>query len=180
MADVNSDIIDRLDFVELTNDMDLPRFDCGKEGLNEFINTDEAINYQDARLSKTQLVYEGDSLVGYFALAPTAFTRDDYEGTESANAEALHEKLPYIPSRLLARVAVDLEYQGNGLGQYLVDYIIASTLELDEIPFRLLVLHAHEDVVPFYKKCGFMESETSKHDSWDNTIMFFDLAELDS
>jgi len=55
-------------------------------------------------------------------------------------------------------------------------YIIAETLELDsEIPFRFLVLHAHEDVVGFYTQFGFVESNSGKDNSWEHTIMFLDL-----
>lgn len=167
--------------VELNSDADTSDFDCGKSDINEFIQTEEAVKFHEYRLGHTRLVYDNETLAAFFTLAPYSFQSDAYDGSETQYAEKLQNEddlPPAVPSRLLGQIGVDRQYQDVGLGKYLMRYIIADTLERDQsIPFRFIVLHAHEDVVGFYKKFGFVESNSGKDNSWENTIMFLDLEE---
>jgi GNAT superfamily N-acetyltransferase len=171
-----------LRIVDYNSDIEISGFDCGKQDINEFICTDEVREYHEYRLGHTRLVYDDDTLVAFFTLAPYSFQSDAYDGSETENADKLQDSdlPPAVPSRLLGQIGVDVAYQGTGLGKELMRYIIADTLERGkEIPFRFMVLHAHEDVVDFYKKFGFVESNSGKDNSWENTIMFLDLTEYE-
>lgn len=165
--------------VDFISDADTSGFDCGKSEINEFIQTEEATTYHNYRLGHTRLVYDDETLAAFFTLAPYSFQSDAYDGSETEYAAKLQEEdglPPAVPSRLLGQIGVDTRYQGSELGKYLMRYIIADTLERDQdIPFRFIVLHSHEDVVDFYKKFGFVESNSGKDNSWENTIMFLDL-----
>lgn len=167
--------------VDFTSDADISGFDCGKSDINEFILTEEAVIFHEYRLGHTRLVYDNNTLAAFFTLAPYSFQSDAYDGAETEYAAKLQNQdglPPAIPSRLLGQIGVDMSYQDTGLGKYLMRYIIADTLERDQnIPFRFIVLHAHENVVEFYKKFGFVESKSGKDNSWENTIMFLDLEE---
>ena len=165
--------------VDYEPNADTSGFDCGKREINEFIQTEEAEIYQNYRLGHTRLVYDGDDLAAFYTLAPYSFQSDAYEGSETKYAAKLHEGEdlpPAIPSRLLGKLGVDFEYKDEDLGEFLIHYIIADTLEKNQdIPFRFIVLHSHDDVVDFYKQYGFVESNSGKDNSWENTIMFLDL-----
>ena len=165
--------------VEYTPEADTADFDCGKPGINEFIRSAEATKFHELRLGHTRLVYDHETVAGYFTLAPYSFQSDAYAGTETKYAAKLHEDdelPPAIPSRLLGKLGVDQAYRDSDVGEYLMHYIIADTLERNrEIPFRFLALHSHPDVVDFYKRYGFVESDSGKDTSWENTIMFLDL-----
>lgn len=168
---------------EYTSDTDIDDFDCENDEINEFIRTDQVQKFHEYRLGHTRLVYDGDTLAGFFTLAPYSLQSDAFDGSESEYAAKLQDEdglPPAVPSRLLGQLGVDVSYKDLDLGKFLMRYIIAETLELDEkIPFRFIVLHAHEEVVSFYKQFGFVESNSGKDNSWENTIMFLDLQEFD-
>jgi predicted GNAT family N-acyltransferase len=165
--------------VDFSRDADTSEFDCGKPEINEFIRSDEVVKFHEYRLGHTRLVYDGERLAGFFTLAPYSFQSDAYDGSETKYGEKLRgedDLPPAIPSRLIGKLGVDLEYTDRDLGEYLIRHIIADTLERNRaIPFRFIVLHSHEDVVDFYKQFGFVESNSGKDNSWENTIMFLDL-----
>lgn len=165
--------------VDYDPEADTSNFDCGKPEINEFIQTEEAEIYHDYRLGHTRLVYDEDALAAFYTLAPYSFQSDAYDGSETKYAAKLHDGEglpPAIPSRLLGKLGVDSNYKDKDLGEYLIHYIIADTIERNqEIPFRYIVLHSHSDVVDFYKQYGFVESKSGKDNSWEDTIMFLDL-----
>lgn len=158
-------------------DSEIHGFDCGKPGMNEFVNGDEVRAFHRRRLGRTRVVDWQGKLAAYFTLAPNALTRDEYEGEETEYAERLYDKLPEIPARLLGRIAVDERFQGRGLGGFLVDRILAETLRADDA-FRIVLLHAHQDVVGFYEGLGFVLSEIGLNSNRENKIMFFDLGPI--
>lgn len=160
-------------------DADVTGFCSGKHGMDEFLNTEEVSEYHRKRLGKTRLVYWNGDLAAYYTLAPNALTRREYEGDETEYADGLYDKLPEIPARLLGRIAVDEAYQGRGLGGFLVDRILAKTIACSN-PFRIVILHAHEDVVGFYEQRGFVLSDIGLNDNRDNKIMFYDLGPIES
>ncbi|MFB6187950.1 MAG: GNAT family N-acetyltransferase [Halobacteriaceae archaeon] len=82
---------------------------------------------------------------------------------------------PYdIPAYLLGHLAVDEEYQDEGLGEFLLFRAIARSKRAN-IPFRVLLLHAHEDVVGFYEDYDFVVSEST---GGYPKLMFMDLAKI--
>ena len=180
--------LDRYDFTfkptltEYSSSADVSGFDCGNDDINEFLHTTQVQKFHEYRLGHTRLAYNDESLAGFFTLAPYSFQSDAFDGSEGDYTAKLQDEdglPPAVPSRLLGQLGVDQSYQGQDLGKYLVRYIIAETVDLNnQIPFRFLVLHAHEDVVSFYKQFGFVESNSGKDNSWENTIMFLDLQEF--
>lgn len=71
---------------------------------------------------------------------------------------ALTTRMPSrVPVVLLGRVAVDLDFQGRGLGASLLQHATVRALEAAAtIGIRAILVHAlGEDVVPFYERFGF-------------------------
>lgn len=165
---------------DYTLDMSIPDFDCGKVGMNDFINTDEVYEFQRQKLGKTRLVYFDGEFAAYFTLAPNALTREEYAGNETEHAEQLYDKLSEIPALLLGRIAVDTEYERQGLGSYLLDHIIGLTRKVERIPFRIILLHAHEDVIGWYEERGFVLSQAGVNEGRENKIMLMDLGPVRS
>lgn len=145
-------------------------FDCEKSSLNEFINTEQVADYDRTRLGFTRLVRHDTDLVAFFTLAPTALRQANFSGTEGETVAELDDVPHDVPARLVGRLAVDTQYQNRGIGRYVMErHVIAETLELTTVPFRLLLLHAHDDVVGFYERLGFTESTEV------DGLIFFDL-----
>ena len=177
MTDDTESIQQRVSIEPLDLDSQVSEFQCGKESLDEFINTEQAWTFHKRRLGRTKLVYWEEDLAGYYTLAPNALTDDEYVGEETEHAEKLHDKHIQIPAQLLGRLAVDREYQGRGLGSFLLDRIVAETIRC-ESPFRIILLHAHRDVTEFYEERGFVLSEVPRNSDRDSKIMISDLGPI--
>ncbi len=102
-----------------------------------------------------------ERVAGYFSLSTASVTRS------TTNEVPGLDRLPRfpIPAILLARLAVDVRVQGQGLGRYLFDEALGLTLELvtsGPVAFRLFVTDAiSEDAVRFYTRLGFVRSAES-------------------
>jgi GNAT superfamily N-acetyltransferase len=109
-------------------------------------------------LARTYLAIDArggvERLAGYFSLATVSVDR--------ASVTRLPEldRLPRfpIPGVLLARLAVDVRVQGQGLGRYLFEEALGLTLQLSQtgpVAFRLLVTDAIDAAaVRFYERFG--------------------------
>lgn len=66
-----------------------------------------------------------------------------------------------IPVALLARLAVSVPHQGNGLGKALLKNALMSVVSAAQlVAFRAVVVHAlDEDAEKFYKRHGFQETK---------------------
>lgn len=97
---------------------DVSAFDCGKEPLNFFLKQ-HALDKQNAMLSRTYVAISGDVatsggvVVGYCTLAHSSTLQPDAP-------KKLGRGMPSsIPAMLMARFAVDMTFQGRGLGRSL-------------------------------------------------------------
>lgn len=100
-------------------------FDCETEALNNFLKT-QAAQAQEKDLSSTHvLVVEGNSIAGYVTLRtadlPCASLPDDL-------AKKYPKNQP-IPALLLARMAVDRNHKGKGLGLFLLKFAFMEAIE---------------------------------------------------
>jgi GNAT superfamily N-acetyltransferase len=101
---------------------------------------------------------DGETVVAYYALAAAQVAADD------ATARALkgQPRGRPVPAILLARLAVDREHQGAGLGRSLLQDILLRCVDAAEaIGARVLLVHAkHDTAKVWYIQYGFEESPT--------------------
>lgn len=176
MADKPDQIREQVDIRPYSQSESPEEFDCGKRWFNDFINTEQVDQYLRNRLGRVKLLYFDGDLAGFFCLSPSSLRDEDYDQEEATGGDELYRGPFDMPARLLGHLALDERFQGRGLGEFLLQHIIADTLESD-VPFRLVVLHAQDDVVEFYKKYDFVEAIPSADDDSPTTLMFFDLGE---
>lgn len=155
----------------------LPKFDCGKDWFNDFINTNEVENYQRERLGKTRLVYFDGEFAAFFCVSPNSLRDDDYNEERADGASELYEGPFDMPARLLGHLAVDEQFKDKRLGEYLVKHILADT-QTSDTPFRLVILHSHDDVIGFYQQYGFVKALPDSGGNQNTTLMFYDLGRL--
>jgi GNAT superfamily N-acetyltransferase len=128
-------------------------FSCGEPALDEFLKT-RARKHREQNLSSTFVgVPHGDTRIGgYYTLAQRVLEFDDMP-------RALVKRLPRhpIPAILLGRFAVDLAYQGQGLGKLLlVDALCTSVAVADLLGvFTVLVDAKNDRVKAWYEHHGF-------------------------
>ena len=83
-----------------------------------------------------------------------------------------------IPGVLLARLAVDLRYQKQGIGELLIGDAILSSLTLSEYSgCRFLLVDAYPAAVSWYQRFGFRDIPTTMIGA--NIKLFLDLAKVE-
>jgi len=139
----------------LTADHDLTAFDCGKPSLNEWLSRRALDNHTHGG-TRTFVVCQDTTVVGYYALAAGAVARAEATGNTRRN---MPDPIPVI---VLGRLAVDNKWQGKGIGPAMLKDAIQRTLTVSEnAGVRALLVHAiDEDAKSFYLNFGFKESPT--------------------
>ncbi len=116
-------------------------FDCGTRTLNEWL-TRRALPNQRSGASRTWVVTDEDCgrVVGYYASATASIMRS------AVTTRAARNQPEDVPAVLLARLAVDRDFTGRGLGSALLKHFVVKALEVaDVVGARLLLVHAQDD-----------------------------------
>ena len=115
-------------------------FDCGQPALNQFLHRFALVN-QKSNSAQTYVCCHTDVVVGFYSLAVGS--------VEPATAAPRVVKgIPQhpVPVMILARLAVDLQHQGVGLGKALLKDALKRTAQAAEIAgIRALLVHAKDD-----------------------------------
>jgi len=101
--------------------------------------------------TRTYVVHRKLTVVGYYSLAPGSVSRKE------ATARASRSAPEPIPVILLARLAVDREEQGQGIGAALLkDALQRAYAGAEIIGGRAVLVHAIDaEAAGFYRKYGF-------------------------
>lgn len=141
----------------LTREHDRTQFDSGEKSLDHWLKRNATQN-QKKGMCKVYVTTENTSnkVVGYYALAPSSVDHKDAPDSLKKGV-ARHP----IPTVLLARLAVDKNYQGTGTGEALLkDALLRMVSAAQEIGGRAILVHAlNDNAVSFYKRYGFVNFE---------------------
>jgi GNAT superfamily N-acetyltransferase len=130
---------------KLRRDHRIDAFDCGQEALNNWLRK-YALQNQGAGAAQTYVGLVDGAVIGYYSLAVGQI--------EYADApERLRKGLARhpVPVMLLARLAVDKNWQKKGVGRALLRDAVLRTLQAAEIAgIRALAVHAKDDAARRY------------------------------
>ena len=131
----------------------LDPFRCSEPDL-EFWLKQRARKNQLEGASRTFVVCTGDQVVGYYALAAGAVLHEKAPGSIKRNMPEP------IPVAVLGRLAVHVDWAGQGIGTGLLKDAILRTVRLaGEMGIRALLCHAiNEQAKQFYLHHGFIAS----------------------
>jgi GNAT superfamily N-acetyltransferase len=134
----------------LGDDHQTDRFDSGEPLLDEWLRRRSRAN-QASGASRTYVVCEGQRVVAYYGLASGAIAQAVVPGKFRRN---MPDPIPVV---VLARLTVDKNYQGRGLGRALFrDAARRVAHAADSIGIRGIVVHAiSEEARKFYVSLGF-------------------------
>lgn len=135
----------------ITSGHDLTQFHCGKAPLDDWLRFRALKN--EGRSSRTYIVAEGRTAVGYYCLSTGAEKRASVPSKMGRNAP---DPVPLI---LLGRLAVDLNHQGMGIGAGLLKDALQRVAQISKaVGSRALIVHAiDQNAMAFYVKYGFIE-----------------------
>ena len=132
-------------------------FDCGLIALNKYLNT-HALKNQLANSSTTYVACKEDkTVIGYYSLVVGSVIHAD-SPKRITKGLAKHP----IPVMLLARLAIDVEWQSQGIGKGLLKDALLRTLQAADIAgIRALLVHAKdEEAKNWYRQFDFESSPT--------------------
>jgi GNAT superfamily N-acetyltransferase len=137
----------------LTDQHDVSAFDSGVLELDAWLKR-RALQNEASGASRTYVISAGGRVVGYYALATGAVAQQGATGKVRRN---MPDPIPVI---VVGRLAVDRQYQGQGLGSALLKDALLRTLNAASIAgIRVVLLHAISDEAKrFYEKAGFSAS----------------------
>ncbi len=135
----------------LQNTHDRQRFDCGNSVLNDYLRR-YARQHADANISRTYVASEAQRICGYYSLAMAAIKKQQLPNK-------YHKRFADypVPMARLARLAVDVDYQGRGLGKLLLMDALYLCFELSRnIGMAGVIVDAkHEQAMAFYQNFEF-------------------------
>lgn len=150
----NTHVIEKL---QRTHDVDA--FDCGQEALNRYLQNYALIS-QRANAAQTYIGISDQHIMGYYTLAVGHVT---YEDAPERLTKGLSRNP--VPVMLLARLAVDTNWQGEGVGAGLLRNAMQRTIQAAEIAgIRAFIVHAKDATAKmFYEHFDFMPSPTDPY-----------------
>ena len=129
----------------------LDEFDCGKPALTDWLLR-YARQAQGSGSARTFVVCHGERVAGYYSL--TVGQIDTMEASERVRKGMGQYPIPLV---ILARLAVDLDYQGQGAGfSLLQDAIHRAVAVAEHAGIRAMLTHPLDaDAGAFYRRFGF-------------------------
>ena len=136
---------------------DFLEFDCGKEPLNTFLARHALANQANGS-ARTFVGLDGNRVIGYYSLAVSSILYDDAP-ERMAKGLARHP----IPILLMARLAVDKDYQGQGVWKgHFKDALKRCLSVAKEAGVRAFMTHAKdEEARSLYLRFGMLECPTN-------------------
>ncbi len=138
--------------VLLTEAHDLSAFNSGESVLDDWLRERAWHNLQ-AAASRTYVVCprESQRVVGYYSLSMGQLLAAEATGPMRRNMPK------FIPAIVLGRLAIDLDFQGQGLGTALLADVVERALRASaEVSARLVLVHAiSPSAETFYLQHGF-------------------------
>src|SRR5262249_51452555 len=133
---------------------DRSAFDCGVEPLNVYLKR-YALQNQKKGIVRNYVTCRGTRVVGFYALAYGSASQTD---APPALSKGIGKYA--IPVMILARLAVDFQERGHGLGKALLKDAILRTLQAADIAgLKAIFVQAKDkEGRRFYAKHGFIPS----------------------
>jgi len=161
----------------LRPDDDRSQFRSGNIDLDRFFQRFAGQNQFRHHLGTTYVAVEDGAILGFATVAPSEIATDGLP-------EARRKRLPRYPLPVLrlARLAIDEQARGRGVGSTLLRAVFTLALQMaDDLGCVGVVVDAKADAVTFYEKLGFMRLETRAGQLGDRpepTPMFLELGAI--
>jgi len=175
---------EELSFVRLSTEYNILPFDCADSDLNDFIVTD-AKPCLESLLAVTYLIEHNVNTLAFFSVSNDKIT---YEDTNEFLSRRKFKKVfqgrfppskqyKSYPAVKIGRLAVHVNYQNDGIGRFLLDYIKGLFITNNRTGCMYITVDAYKKSLSFYEKNGF-QFLSSDDEKSDTRLMYYDLSEL--
>lgn len=148
-------------------------FDCGNGQLNEYLRRYAYANQRrmfGVTYAAVCCTTDPCKVIGYFTLANTSIPR---QGLSESFLKGT-PKYQSLPAFLLARIAVDKEYQGKQIGELLLSRCFECCLAVAKVSgARYVIAHVKTSAISWYERFNFSHIEGGEPD--EQVKMFIDL-----
>lgn len=154
-------------------------FDCGDNDLNDFFQNDSK-DHAKQLLTVTYAFESQSETIAYFSVLNDNIRESD---TTRKEFKKISKKIPHQkrykshPAVKIGRFAVSRDYQGQGNGTMLMDYIKGLFINNNKTGCRFITVDAYNAAIKFYQKNGFDFLTTEDKDD-NRRQMYFDLYPL--
>lgn len=142
----------RFDIEKLSVKHDRSSFDCGSEPLNRYLTQQVTQDIRRQVAACFVAVTSAGALAGYYTLASASVPLADLPPETARKLP----RYPSVPAVRMGRLAVDLQFKGQGLGAALLANALTRTLSADIAAFALIVDAKDDGAVAFYRHHGFV------------------------
>ena len=128
-------------------------FSSGIAQLDEWLKR-RAMKNEKARASRTYVLCAGRKVVAYYCLSSGAID-------QSLSTGRIRRNMPDpIPAMVIGRLAVDINWQGKGIGKAMLQNAVLRILSAVElVGVRAILVHAiSKEAKQFYQQYGFSSS----------------------
>ena len=128
------------------------QFDCGIDELNKYLYQNIS---QDVKrnIATAFVVLDNNKIIGFYTLSASSINTGDLPEILKNKCP----KYPLVPVALLGRLAVDVHYQKQGLGDLLLmDALKRSLRSSEQIAIMSVAVDAiNQSAINFYQNYGF-------------------------
>lgn len=142
------------EFRPLGKDLDRAAFACGEPSLDDYLKTKATQDVRSRIAACYTLIEQGSTtILGYYTVSTASVTLTDLPEVDRKKLP----RYPYVPAVLLGRLAVDVRFQGKGIGDVLLGDALLRVLRLsDEVAVNLVIVDAlSERAAGFYARREF-------------------------
>lgn len=150
----------------LTIAHNLQPFDCGKSPLNNWLKQ-FALQSQNGMHTKTMVIVEDNVVIGYYSYNVISVEHEDSTPDRVKKGLSRHP----IPVFLIARLAIDKNHQGKGIGGRLLLHALKGAAAIassaEGVPIRAVIVDAIDDEArEFYAGFNFIEFPVDSLRMW--------------
>lgn len=137
-----------------------------------------AQKYEAQSLARTYAAFRQDTnkVIGYITLVCGEVVAENGEAGLLPDPE-LDYRYDHYPAVKIARLAVNKNIAGQGLGKALVNLALGQAKQIvcPAVGCRFVVVDSKQDSVMFYSKCGFTMLDTEENRTRNAPVMWIDL-----
>ena len=144
--------------------------------LNDFFYND-CWKYQEDLLAVTYKFVLEDDPAEILALVSLSNDALQFVSKSKKKKETSYQKryLDTFPAVKIGRLAVGKDFQGQGLGGYVLSFIEKMLLTENRTGCRFITVDAYNDAVGFYEKCGYSLNTSGDDPDGMTKSMYYNL-----